>query len=200
MSNYYNLDGIKTELNKRIATEEFYLTKWEAVTFPTKKDGTPFANMGKNFEGASYHTISYAMQPGENVLSVGGWCDGVGYVSNDLDCYALVKYLKDETMCAKTQNYMPKQSYLEQVYRYDVEDIKKAVANRIEYLKKRIESLKAQRDIVESCFNDYRAKYAKALEELETACMAAGNAGYSGNRNDIYYMILDTVKEKFPYC
>ena len=46
MSSYYNLDGIKTELNKRIAVEEFYLKQWEAVTFPTKKDGTPFANMG----------------------------------------------------------------------------------------------------------------------------------------------------------
>ena len=56
MSNYYNLEGIKTELNKRLSYEKSILKAWENVTFPTKKDGTQFKAMSKNFDGAKmYH-------------------------------------------------------------------------------------------------------------------------------------------------
>lgn len=37
MSNYYNLDGIKTELTKRLSYERSILQAWENVSFPTKK-------------------------------------------------------------------------------------------------------------------------------------------------------------------
>lgn len=42
MANYYNLDGIKTQLNKNLSREKSLLEAWKKVTFPTKKDGTPF--------------------------------------------------------------------------------------------------------------------------------------------------------------
>lgn len=45
MASYYNLDGIITELKKRNAEDRAKLEAWEAVTFPTKKDGKPFARM-----------------------------------------------------------------------------------------------------------------------------------------------------------
>ena len=47
MSNYYNLDGIKTELEKQIEETTAKLEAWENVTFPTKKDGTPFKGVRK---------------------------------------------------------------------------------------------------------------------------------------------------------
>lgn len=37
MANYYNLDGIKTQLAKTLAQEQSFLEAWEKVTFPTKK-------------------------------------------------------------------------------------------------------------------------------------------------------------------
>lgn len=39
--NYYNLDGIQTQLKKRIAETAARLAAWEAVTFPTKKRRLP---------------------------------------------------------------------------------------------------------------------------------------------------------------
>lgn len=200
MKNYYNLDGIKTELNKTISCEKTLLSAWEKVTFPTKKNGEPFAVMSKNIDGATYESKTYALQYGENELVVYDWDKLNGYVTDSIDCYELVKYLKSETKIAKTENYLPKQSYLEQVYKYDIEDIKTAVANRIEYLKKRVESLSNQLVIVEDCYNSFKYNYSKAVAELATSCSAAGNVGFSGCVNDIYYMILETVKERYPYC
>lgn len=58
MSNYYNLEGIKTELNKRLSYEKSILQAWENVTFPTKKDGTPF----KVIKYILYHILHGEME------------------------------------------------------------------------------------------------------------------------------------------
>lgn len=199
MANKYNLDGIKTSVAKEIVTCRSRLEAWEKVTFPTKKDGKPFASMSKNIDGAKYEPISHAMQPGEYELTIHLWTEHSGYINDTLSCYNLVKHLTNEKQIAKTENYMPK-SYLEQVYKYDLDDIKEAVANRIEHLKKRIASLEKQFDIVDKCYNDFKEAFGSALADLEKNCMEAGSTGFTENRNDIYYMILDTVKERFPYC
>lgn len=52
--NYYDLDGIQTEIKKQIERTKCLIEKWEKVTYPTKKDGAPFKNMSKNFDGATY--------------------------------------------------------------------------------------------------------------------------------------------------
>lgn len=200
MTNFYNLDGIKTELTKEISKAETLLAAWEQVTFPTKKNGEPFANMSRNINGATYGPNEISMQPGENVLRVVAWGDGIGYVRDEINCYDLVKYLNDDEKKAKTENYMPKQSYLEQVYKYDLDDIKSAVNDRINYLYDRILSLKAQLNIADDCYNNFKKCYAKAVEELANDCEAAGSVGFSNGKNDIYYMILDTIKDRFPYC
>ena len=49
MSNYYNLNGIKTELEKRLSYENSILKAWENVTFPTKKRRYTIQNNVKKF-------------------------------------------------------------------------------------------------------------------------------------------------------
>lgn len=193
----YNYDGIKTMLEKELSKEKTLLAAWENVTFPTKKDGTPFANMSKNFDGAKYSAASYQMQPGENVLTVYAHDEKNGYISESIDCHNLVKYLKDKKQIAKTENYMPKIPYLEQVYRFDMEDIKEAVTARIEHHKKRIVSLKRQIAISQDVFMAFKTAYGDAVKALENAC---GNDEAYGTGNDLYYAVLDTVKERYPYC
>ena len=114
-NNCYNLDGIMAQLRKYEAEARAKLEAWERVTFPTKKDGTPFKIMGKNISGATYYTPEYAMQPGEYKLRVNAWCKESGYINSEIDVYNLVKYLKDDKKKEKTQNYQPKITCLEQV-------------------------------------------------------------------------------------
>lgn len=192
MSNYYNLDGIKTMLTREIRKEETRLAAWKAVTFPTKKDGKPFAILGKNISGARLFTRSYAMQPGENALAITAWGKEVGYVSDEIDAHCLVKYIKDDAMKAKTQNYQPKLTYLEQVYTYDLDDIKTAIAARIDHLESRINALKKQVDSADDIFTTFRDAYKNAMETLDK--MTADD-----DDKTLYYAIRDTVKDRYPY-
>jgi hypothetical protein len=192
MANAFNLDGIKTELTKNINRKKAVLQAWKNVTFPTKKDGTPFKVMSKNISGATYYTETYAMQPGEYMLKVNTWADGTGYTSSTIYAHNLVKYL-DETKIAKTQNYQPKITYLEQVYTYDLDDIKQAVADKIARLQAEIIELETQLEISAEVFTTFRNAYSAAIHELEQTSRKSENS-------TLYYMVLDTVKERFPYC
>lgn len=193
MSEYYNLDAIKTGIEKDIAINTAKLESWKKVSFPTKKDGKPFAVMSKNISGARYNLESYAMQPGEYELSVTTFCNAAGYISDTIKAHELVRYLKDESMKAKTENYQPKQTYLEQVYTFDLEDIKKAVADHIAYLESYISDLKAQKASADKVFHNFRKAYESAMKQLETDCKEFSH-------NDLFYAVRDCVKSRYPYC
>ena len=192
MSEYYNLDAIKTGIEKDIAINTAYLEAWKKVSFPTKKDGKPFAVMSKNISGARYSLESYAMQAGEYELTVTTFCNAAGYISDTVKAYELIRYMKDESMKAKTENYQPKQN-LEQVYTYDLEDIKKAIADRIAYLESYISDLKAQKASAEKVFRNFRNAYETAMKQLETDCIEFSH-------KDLFYAVRDCVTSRYPYC
>lgn len=49
-----SLNSIKRELKDYIEENKALLEAWERVTYLTKKDGTPFKSMSKNFNNAIY--------------------------------------------------------------------------------------------------------------------------------------------------
>lgn len=189
MANYYNLDGIQTELRKQINRKQACLEAWENVSFPTKKDGTPFKIMSKNICGATYYMESYAMQPGEYMLRVNAWADMCGYTSSEIRAYELVRYLKDERKIAKKENYQEKQTYLEQVYTYDLDDIKEEVAKKIASLKTEIAQLENQLSISGDVYDVFNNAFGSAVSALASA------SGKDVN-STLYYMIVDTVKAR----
>lgn len=193
MSNYYNLDGIKTALKKQIEETTAKLKAWENVTFPTKKDGSPFKKMSQNISGATYFSEQPAMQPGEYKLRVNAWCDKSGYISDEICLYCHVNDLKDETKKAKTENYQPKQTFLAQIYTYDLDDIKEAVKNQKSYLKAKKEQLEKQLDSATTAYHEFRIAYTKAIKALEQHANKEENS-------TLFYMICDTIKERYPYC
>lgn len=190
--NLYNLDGIKTQLQKDINRTKASLEAWQKVTFPTKKDGSPFKILSKNISGATLFTETYAMQPGENKLRVTAWADGSGYITSEISAYCLVKYLKDEKKRAKTENYQPKPTCLEQVYTYDQEDIKEAVATEIDRLQKALADLELSMITAEKAYLNFKKAMSEALITLATETKREENS-------TLYYMIKDTVTNH-PYC
>lgn len=189
-NNLYNLDGIITQLKKDRDIAIAKLQAWSKVTFPTKKDGTPFKIMSKNISGATYFQEEHALQPGEYKIRVGGWCDASGYFTDEINAHDLIKYITDETMLSKTQNFQPKQSYLAQVYTYDLEDIKKAIVKRISQLKTAIANYNFQIGAAQAAFNDFKHAYIFALQQLEAA---------AGKGSALYYYVKDTVQTRYPY-
>lgn len=192
MSNFYNLEGIKTEIEKQIDRDVAILNAWKNVTFPTKKDGSAFKQMGKNISGATYCIAQYSMQPGEYILRVNAWCKSCGYVNDEMNAHNLVKYV-DEKKRLKTSNHMPKVRYLEQIYCFDLDDIKEAVNNRIEYFEKSVANLTEQLTLADQAYKNFVNAYHAAAEQLAS----------DANKNDdptLYHMIMDTVKVRYPYC
>lgn len=193
MANYYNLDGIITELKKRNAEDRAKLEAWEAVTFPTKKDGTPFARMQQNISGATYGKEPCTLQPCGMRLRVSKWSSeyNVGYVVDDIRCYCLVKYLR-EPFRSKTQNFQLKDPMLEQAYKFDLEDIKLAVEERKTQLRGYIATREKQIAAAPAALENFREAYGKALEALAEDTGKAESA-------TLHSMIFDTVISRYPY-
>lgn len=192
--NCMNVDGIKTEINKEIELNKSLLEAWEKVTFSTKKDGKPFANMAKNFEGAKYQPNQYSLQS--------AWCYELkitvctrlsGYQTDVINCYEYLKYLKGENKKSKTENVCPKERMLEQIYKYDLEDIKQAIEERKKSLAEKIDSLNRQLANVEKVYNNFAEAYKKAIKQLEED---------TNSRQDtaLYYNVFDTITKRYPYC
>ena len=195
MANLYNLDGIITELQKRNAQDRATLAAWEAVTFPVKKDGKPFARMAQNLSGAKYAAEAYTLQPGEMAVTVTTWgADyGVGYVSDDIHAYTTADRLTDGQK-AKPENLLPKVPGLKQIYRYDLDDIKAAIAARCDELRERIANQENQIERAAVAYYAFRRAYAAALDQL--AVMT--NKDFGGAT--LYHAILDTVSARYPHC
>ena len=194
MSNCYNLDGIKTNLKIEIEEREAMLKAWENVTFPTKKNGEPFAVMSKNINGATYKTKENAFNSSKTELKIVANTNHK-WITDSINCYALVRYLKDERKIVKTENHIPKEPCWEQIYKYDLEDIKYAIKERIEYLKENINSLKKQLEIAEKAYMAFRKAYEDAMAVLDSATETK-----KGEYSYLKSNILDTIKNRYPYC
>lgn len=195
MANLYNLDGIVTELKKRNAQDSAILAAWEAVTFPTKKDGKPFARMAQNISGAKYAAEAYTMQPGEMAVTVTTWgADyGVGYVSDDLRAYTTADRMTDAQQ-VKTGNLLPKVPGLKQIYLFDLDDIKTAIAARCDQLRERIATRENQIEQAAGAYYAFKRAYAAALDQL------AAKTGKGTGSDTLYTAIRDTVTARYPHC
>lgn len=182
---YTNLNDIQNELKNRINENNAKIQLWKNVKYPVKKNGDYFQNVAKNFENATYKPDYIAIQSGEYKL----------YVRNNqaedyINCYELVRYLKDEEMIKKTENYLPKSPYLHQVYKYDVDDIKKAIQQRINNLTAENISLNKQLEMSQDIFNRINENVNNIISILNNECKE------KSFYNSIGYMLTDYCKNR----
>ena len=188
--NFYNVEDIINDIDRNIDLAKTRKTAWEAVHFVTKKDGKPFANMSRNIEGAKYEVDSCALQ-GEHKLTVYAQSEKSGYIDDEIYCYIYIDELKDEEMLSKKQNYFPKQSLLRQIYSYDdLEDIEKAVVERIANLDKLICVLEEQKYCCFDAYKQFQSSYENAIKQLRINSKAAEDS-------QMFYAIKDTIEKQY---
>ena len=189
----YNADSIRRKLENDLEEAQILKTAWESVTYPTKKDGTPFAVMSKNFCGASYRPSAYASRDGENELVIYARSDTGRCLSDSLACYANADNLTD-TQEIKLENLMPKTPGWKQLYRYDLDDIKTRVRQRVEYLARYCAELRGDLARLDRAYSTYEAALANARTELHA--QLTGNGAHDTHA---YYQIINTADKTTRY-
>lgn len=193
MANCYNLDGVKTYLAKTLDEKETLLAAWKTVTFNTKKDGKPFANLAKNFNNAHIGGERYDMREYEKRVYVYGQSRLNGCVVDSINLWEPVPYMKDETKLAKTENILKVGNGYYDQYIYDMQDIKTAIADRIVYLEKYCAELREQIRSADNVYNNFKKAYTSAVQSLV-------NDTQGFEYKTLYYAVFETIKERYPYC
>ena len=188
----YNLNDLKNNLRKEIEKADSLAGEWEKVTFPTKKDGKPFAVMSKNIDGANYRLWTFAHCDYEHELSVCVSTKMSGYIHDDIKAYDYVKYMKDDDpRLAKTENIV--EDYGSKVYKFDLDDIKEAIRKRAEYLRNRSADLTKQLESADRIYEDFREAYGKAMDILKESCKDFICC-------DLEYDLKEMIKDRYPYA
>lgn len=169
--NYYDLDGIQTEIKRRIERTKCLIEKWEKVTYPTKKDGAPFKNMSKNFDGATYTAKDNSAE-----LSICGWSEFGVYEHDSIFCHE-TKY--------ENRQYIP--------ILYDVNQIKEKINNRIDDLKDNLVSLEKQLEVSKKAYTEFQEVYENMRNQLKKLS-GCENEKYE---NTLFHAIYGTIVK--PY-
>lgn len=141
----YTIENLKRKKERELAQYTALKKAWEDVSFPTKKDGTPFKNMTKNFENARYYRSPHSLTDCNYVLTVSAtakYRTSSEYISDELKCSATLRYMKNPV---NSNNIRKQGAYVEDQYLYDLEEIKKIlIPNRIGYYRARIAELTSE--------------------------------------------------------
>lgn len=142
----YKIENLKKEKEKILAQYIALKNAWENVTFPTKKDGTPFKSLAKNFSGARYYIGAYSITNCNYMLTVdtiAKYNNGTTeYISDDIYCSENLKYMKDPI---NPDNIRKQSVCVEDQYLYDLNEIKNIlIPRRIKYYADQIHKLEAE--------------------------------------------------------
>jgi hypothetical protein len=155
MSYYY--DELKKTLERNLSWHETCLDLWKNVKRLSKKDGTDFANFGKNFENAEVNNEF-------DRLEVSGRSK-FEWIRDSIDFLLTADDNTPEDRIIL--------SYRTRYYHLTVDEVFTAIENRIRYYEVEIENDKIQLAHAESICNltenTINALYKQALKELEDA-------------------------------
>lgn len=138
MSIQYEKENQKNKIMRDLCETKAILEAYKGIKRVYKKDGKPFVNINKNFEGCTIKASQYASQPGENQLWVYGHGNGCGYISAWIDLYSRVEDMKPEEI---KHDPLPKTPMLKQIYSFDCDEIEQAIKEEIARREKEVERL-----------------------------------------------------------
>ena len=142
----YAVERLKKEKEHDLAQYIAIKTTWEKVTFPTKKDGTPFKNVSKNFNGAKYYIGAYSITDCNYILEISTVVkhpDGsTEYISDRIYCSENLKYMKNPI---NPDNIRKQGAYVEDQYLYNLNEIKNIlIPKRIKHCADQIHRLEVE--------------------------------------------------------
>lgn len=157
-----SLEQIKMDLEEDIARNKYRVEAWKNITYLTKKNGSPYKIMAKNFENAKYGKLYRSLDSVYLEVSI-------EFNRND-NRYKVY----DEIFCGN------------KFQEYTLEKIKEKVIERIEYLKNRIKSQEYQLMIIDSIYEEFEQSYHDMCTRLKDAC-GTNQYGYINSIGNAIY-------------
>lgn len=188
MSSYKNLEDIKKEFNKRIEEQKTLLEAWEKVERATKKDGSNFVALAKNFKNATIKNNEYVLRPSKKI-HVYGITKNNKYVDDSIETNELVKYAKRHIDADR----ILKESYLEPWYEKTVDEIFEDIEERKETLRKNIKNFEEEIKISEKYYNMVNIHLESIHNILNELSVKKPNSNFLSLR----YALEDVVKNHY---
>lgn len=132
----YEKTETRKALEKKLDYHRAFFQGWNAVTRNYKKDGKPFENLIKNFNGLTIHNKAYSLIPGKE-LTMCVQTDKSGYQTETIDNYELVKY----SDIKPDDNRIIDEPCLEKYFYLTADEIENKINKRKEYHARRINEL-----------------------------------------------------------
>lgn len=164
-----SLEKIKTDLENDILKNQERLKIWKNVTYPTKKNGSIFKTISKNFNGIE--------------------CDKWG---NDiLLTIDEERNINNHTVCVRDRIYYDNR--LKKDTKVVLEEIKCKILARVEDLNKKIESQEQQLKVCDQTYEELKKSYDNMCQSLRNSC-GTNEYGYINNIGKTIYQ--DIVKRE----
>ena len=142
-----NLEQIKEELKKSIEEYEAKIAAWENVKRVTKKDGSNFSTLSKNFENAKIEVVSYSIR-NEKQIRVCGRTKSGNFFEDYFSIVPCVNNVKFEVAPER----QIKESFLTPYFYMTVEEIEETIKTRIATYKEYIENYEEQLKIADQFY------------------------------------------------
>ena len=182
-----SIEQIKKELQERIEEKEALLQAWENVERLTKKDGSDFSVLSKNFKNATVKEKEFSLTPSKKI-QVYAQTKSFKYVNDDIETVELVKYSKIQPEAER----IIKEPCLEAYFFLTVSELFDKIAERIETIKQQIISYERQ-------FKNAGLYYYQIVSKMEEIGDLLDRVSEKPNGNALYlrYQLEDVVKNYY---
>lgn len=177
-----DVDKVLTELTAYKRQLEGKLILWERVKRATKKNGGEFANLAKNFIGASVIQPSYSLRD-DRRLQVSG--NVPVWTTDEIEIVPLVKYFKDFDV---PEDRIIDEPMLENYFVLTVDEIFDRIEKRKEQIRQEIKDYEKQISMARNVYNTFTEKIDSALRELSEEC---------GANSSLYYLCREYMKTAY---
>ena len=134
-----NLEQIKKDLQNSIEECKAKIAAWENVKRVTKKDGTNFSTLSKNFENAKIEVVNYSVRS-EKQIKVYGRTESGNFFEDYFSIIPCVNNVKFEVAPER----QIKESFLTPYFHMTVDEIEETIKSRIATYKEYIENYEEQ--------------------------------------------------------
>ena len=176
-----NAQEVKKDLEKSLREHEAKAEWWKKVERVTKKDGSNFKIFSKNFSNCRI----YANYMQRNVIAVGGWVDGSGYVDDEMDLWEYV----DNTELNPDEHTIIKEAVWSRAYFYlTVDEVFQKIATQIEMHERYAKEYREQIEKADEVFNEFAEAINIALDKLKEK---------AGDNTSLYYRCREYMKTAY---